>query len=414
MTRKLNIWLVAIGENLPLEKKNRKQRTSILADKLMENNHEVLWWTSAFNHYQKKWLFKGDTTLKINNLTIKALKGVGYKKNVSIRRLVDHRLISWKFRKIAPKMSSPDVVIASTPSHDLAYEAVRFSRENDIPVLVDIRDEWPDLFLNVFPKICRRFIRILLTHDFQMIKKALSMADGLVAMMDSLLEWGLNYVEREKNSNDRVFYLGDKRKSVDIKEEEKYGFLNSIKEKFVVAFVGTFVQSNNPSILIDCAEKLRDRPVHFVLAGNGELFNQIKKKAAPLPNVLLPGWLNQNEMAVLLKNSHVGVCPTTKARKAFPNKAFSYLSAGLPIISAFHGDIKETIEKYQIGFYYQPNDKDALINWIKKLYEDQGLYKKMAENARKVFDEMFDADKIYASYAEHIEKIAEMRQIIKR
>ena len=87
------------------------------------------------------------------------------------------------------------------------------------------------------------------------------------------------------------------------------------------------------------------------------------------------------------------------------NKAYSYLSAGLPIISAFQGDLKEVIEKYQIGFYYPPNDVDALVNCIKKLYEEE-LYKQMSENARRVFEEMYDANKIYEEYVEHIERIA--------
>jgi len=85
---------------------------------------------------------------------------------------------------------------------------------------------------------------------------------------------------------------------------------------------------------------------------------------------------------------------------------FLYLSAGLPVISAFQGDSKEIIEKYQIGFYYPPNDVGALNECIIKLYKDQVLYKRMSENAKKIFKEMFDADKIYEEYAEHVERVA--------
>jgi len=44
------------------------------------------------------------------------------------------------------------------------------------------------------------------------------------------------------------------------------------------------------------------------------------------------------------------------------------------------------------------------VNCIKRLYEDSVLHKKMSKNACRIFDEMFDADKIYEEYAEHIEK----------
>lgn len=46
----MNIWLIQIGEILPLEEKAKKMRTALLADKLVERGYSVLWWTSAFDH----------------------------------------------------------------------------------------------------------------------------------------------------------------------------------------------------------------------------------------------------------------------------------------------------------------------------------------------------------------------------
>lgn len=43
---------------------------------------------------------------------------------------------------------------------------------------------------------------------------------------------------------------------------------------------------------------------------------------------------------------------------------------------------------------------------IKDFMTDKGLYAKMSANVQKVFEEMFDADKIYEKYAEHIERVA--------
>ena len=380
-------------------------RTAILADKLIKRGHNILWWASAFDHIKKEKIFKKDTELTVKrSLKIFALKGTGYKKNVSISRYVDHRIIARKFKKLAPRMPRPDIIITSMPPHDLAYEAVLFSKRNNIPVFVDIRDEWPDLFLSIVSQKYQKIVKLLLFKDFKMLKKVMFMADGLIAMMDSLLAWGLRYAERSKTSKDRVFYLGSKGNAVNNKSMTKHSFLQGIENKFIVVFVGTFVKNNDPSILIDCAKKLLDKNIHFVMAGDGELFNKIRKKASELSNISMPGWLNQAEISNLLQNSHVGVCLTPQIRDAFPNKAFTYLSAGLPLISAFQGNLKEIIEKYHIGFYYPPNDLDALVNCITRLYEDTALHKEMSKNACRIFNEMFDADKIYEEYAEHIEK----------
>ena len=404
----MNIWLIQIAEPLPITTGVCKMSTALLADRLIERGHSVLWWTSAFGHLEKKWIFRTDTDLNVkNSFKIKALKGVGYKKNISMSRFVDHRIIARKFRRLAPKMPKPDIIITSMPPHNLAFEVVMFAKDNNIPVLVDIRDEWPDLFLNHVPRKLQRLAKIALFREFSIIKKTMQNADGLIAMMNPLLEWGLDYAKRGKTWRDRVFYLGHKRSIARTNESDKIlKLIDNLNQKFAVVFIGTFGHNNNPSILIDCARELIDKNIYFVLAGDGGLFSEIKRKSSNLPNVALPGWLKQSEINTLLEYSDVGVCPTTQIRNSFPNKAFVYLSAGLPILSAWQGDLKKIIEEYQIGFYYPPNDVDALVGCIQKLYDAPTLHKKMSENAIRVFTEMFDADKIYEEYSKHIENIA--------
>ena len=405
----MTIWLVTIGEILPIDSKEKKQRTALLADTLWKKGHNILWWTSAFNHFKKEWLFKKDTMFEISEgYKIFALKGSGYKKNISLSRFIDHRIIAWKFKKFASRIPKPDIIVVSMPPHDLAYEAAVFAKKNDIPVLVDIRDPWPDIFLNHIPKIFHVLARVILYKDFQMIKKTMQMVDGLIAVTNTFLEWGLRYARRQRNSYDKLYYLGYKRPHIsDIsKAEEKFlPILGNLKDKFIVFFVGTIAFYHNPSILLKVAKRLNNNDIHFVIAGDGELLSELKEASRNLQGVTLTGWLNQNEIEFWLGKANIGICPTTNEIDLFPNKVFTYLSAGLPIISAFQGDLKEIIEKYQIGFYYPPNDVDALVDCIMKLYNNPDLYKRMSENAKRVFDEMFDADKIYNDYAEHIEKV---------
>lgn len=403
----MNIWLLQTGESLPIENGIHKMRTAVLADKLVERGHNVLWWASAFDHFKKNWVFKEDTELDLKDaLKIKAIKSTGYKKNISFSRFIDHRITARKFRKMAPQKPKPDIIITSMPPHDLAYESVAFAKKNKIPVLVDIRDLWPDLFLDSIPKKLQKLIKIPLYKDFKMVKKTMQMADGLIAVTNTFLEWGLKYAEREKTLKDKVIYLGYKRNLHSNNNPNKIKkMIDILKNKFVVTFIGTFATYHNPSILVDCAKKLSQIDINFVLAGDGEFFNEINKVASKMKNVILTGWLNQDEITALLKYSDVGICPTTKTIDLFPNKTFAYFSAGLPVISAFQGNLKEIMGKYQIGFYYPPNDVDTLVSCIKRLYEDKKLYQKMSENAIRVFNEMFDADKIYEEYVDHIEMV---------
>lgn len=405
----MNIWLLKIGEAIPLEAGVRKLRTVMLAETLVSRGHSVVWWTSSFDHFKKDWVFRRDEEIELKKgFKVRALKGFGYNKNVCLSRIIDHRLISRKFKMYANASPKPDLIVAALPAYDLAYEACKYARRHNIPFVVDIRDQWPDLFLKYFPSKFKMFGKALLHWEFKMCRYVLRNSDAILAMMNTLLEWGVENGGRKKTDLDRVFYLGykplerGKTSTKEIKEIDK-----KLKGKFVVTFVGTFNDSHNPELMIDCAAQLKDQNIIFIIAGNGQYFEKINAKASLMNNVLLPGWLDQIEVTTLLEKSHVGICPTGLGSNAdfFPNKAFSYLSAGLPVLSAFQGDLKDVINEHGIGFWYSSKDADALTAHIQKLYEDSKLYEAMSGSARRIFNRMFHADRIYEDYAKHLENI---------
>jgi glycosyltransferase involved in cell wall biosynthesis len=407
----MNVWLLQIGESVPIDNSARKLRTAMLADKIVERGHNVIWWASAFDHFKKDWVFKNCSEVTVGKgITVFALGGIGYKKNISLSRFVDHRIIATQFRRSVQRYSAPDIIVASMPSYDLAYEAVMFGQKNNIPTIIDIRDQWPDLFIENIPAAFRNIARIVLRNDFQMLKKAITAADSLVSMMETLLKWGLTYAGRERSSRDRVFYLGYKRASNIVGSADNIAdMLNELKGKFVVTFIGTFSTYHNPSVLVEIAREFAENNVCFVLAGDGELFQEIKKRAASLKNIFFPGWLNQDEISTLLQHSHVGVCPSGHAnnKNFFPNKVFMYFSESLPILSAFQGEIAEIIEKFQVGYTY--NSTEEFVRGLRNLYYDSVLYNRMKTNVTHLYNSQCDADKIYSDYAEHIENLAERR-----
>ncbi|MBU0763032.1 MAG: glycosyltransferase family 4 protein [Candidatus Altiarchaeota archaeon] len=404
----LKIWLLQLGEPSPLQEDNVRLRTTLLAEKLADRGHKVLMWSSAFEHARKQWLVDGDEVKKVKNYEIYFLKGLGYRRNFSILRFLDHRLIAWKFRRVSSKMEKPDLIVASLPTYDLAYEAVEFSRKNNLPVVVDLRDKWPDIMLEYVPPFLRVLFRVALYFEFRMVQRCIRDADALVAMMRLLLGWGLKYAKREKTDRDRVFYLGCSKPDEGEKESENISsLLGSIKGKFVVAYVGSFSKANDPTVIVDSAREMGGDRVCYVLAGDGELFDKVKKRSEGLPNVFFTGWLAKDEIYSLLKNSDVGVC--APAGEFFPNKAFTYMSYGLPLLSSCDGELRDVIEKNVMGLYFSQNDFRQLTKHIKTLVADKILHQRMSTNSKRVFDERFDADIIYSEYAGYLESVVQSK-----
>jgi glycosyltransferase involved in cell wall biosynthesis len=55
---------------------------------------------------------------------------------------------------------------------------------------------------------------------------------------------------------------------------------------------------------------------------------------------------------------------------ALPNKVFEYLAAGLPIVCAHHPEVKRLIDKYQVGFCFDPEDVSSIARAIDLLAGD--------------------------------------------
>jgi glycosyltransferase involved in cell wall biosynthesis len=406
----MNLWLLQTGEPLPLAPEVRKMRTGLLAEILLNRSHRLRWWASAFEHQRKFMQFDTDQELTIgNNMIYQILKGCGYKKNISLTRYIDHRLIARKFRILSRRLESPDGIVASLPCHHLAYEAVQFAREKNIPIIVDVRDLWPDTFLEFFSGNAGKKIgKIILSQDFFRVRDLLARCDGISAMSKSVLDWAIRKAGRPKTPRDRLFYMGYKKTNGDSGKFPTC--LKGRESQKLAVYIGTFGHSYELALILRTAKILQDKgnsDICFVLAGTGDQEEVLRRGASDLSNVVLTGWIDSNEIIGLLQRAWVGLIPCRSVSGAIPNKVFEYLSEGLPLISSLEGEMAEAIEKFALGVNYRPGDLHGLLDAIGKLIDNPGRRKQIAENAVSYFHENGNADQIYSKFAEHVEDVVE-------
>jgi len=375
----LRIWLIQHGEPPPTLIDSGAFRTARLSRELAARGHDVTYWTSSFWHHKKILYCEDNRVETVDGYKLRILHAGKYDSNHSIQRYMHHKKMARLFAEESRKLEKPDVIVAALPIHYCALEAVKYAMEVHVPVIVDIRNYWPDNFLLLFPKRLEWLGRLFFWNDFQVTKQALKNATSLVSMMGQLLDWGLaQYAGRHRGPDDQVFFLGGDKLDTSTNADALTLFpeiVERIDERFVVSYVGSFSHFNHPMVIIEAAKRLKSMGFEdqflFLLAGAGDYHDTCVSAAAELNNVLFPGWVETKQISALNTVSSVGVVPSIE-EYTFPNKVFSYLGSGLPILSSAKGDLKDLLAEHNAGYYFDILDPLDLANRLLELSQLDG------------------------------------------
>lgn len=412
----MKVWIITVGEPLPIEAgQERLLRAGILSKMLAEGGHDVTWWTSTFLHMKKGHVVDQDCVVEVQSgLRLKLLRGLAYDRNISIRRLMDHWILGRKFARQAARETKPDIILSAFPTIELSLEAVRYGQRAGVPVILDVRDLWPDIFLHLVPRRTTSLVRVMLSPYFSMTRQAFKAASAVVGISEGFVNWGVRRAERPRNPHDRAFPMGyPAREPAEkaINEARLFwrdrGVVGS--GVFRVAFTGNIGRQFEFEPIVEVARRLSDEPVQFVICGSGNFFDQLGRLSQGLPNIILPGWIGSAEIWELMRMSQAGLAPY-HAEESFtlslPNKPLEYFSAGLPVISSLPGALQELLDINQCGWTYPNNDADGLEAIVRRLMNDHDLQKRAGDNALRLFQSRFSAEQVYGEMIEYLSELS--------
>ncbi len=410
----MRIWLVTAGEPLPLFGSTaRLHRTGMLAEALRARGHTVLWWTSTVNHFTKTFFTKDNRRLEAApGLQIQFLHGCLYTRNVSVARFRNHVQIARQLRVLSAGEAPPDIILSSYPTIELCDEAVQYGTRHSVPVLLDVRDLWPDEMAARLPAPVRPLAPTLLWPMYRSARRALSGASGIVAISNTYMSWARQFGRRSPAPGDLCVPFGyppaDDARPIPDEVATKLVSAGVDASRRIAWFCGTFVGSIDLGTVIEAARQLAGRSdLQFVLTGSGEKDALWREQARGLPNVVFTGWAGRDEIAWLSRHAWVGLGAYKRdAKMSLPNKLFEYMSAGLPILSCLEGEARELIEHHDIGLSYQAGSSEHLAVRLQELAAGESLRARLAANANALFQERFNAEIVYRRYCEHLERCA--------
>lgn len=403
-----------LGEPIPgLDGDTREWRCGVLARTLVERGHRVTFWASTFSHALRRHRFTGSKVVDLESgVRVRLLRGPGYRKSNSIKRLLHHAVVATAFERQALCLERPDLIFCCLPTLELAEKSVLYGKRVGAPVIVDIRDLWPDHYLTLVPKLLRSAFRLALQSEFDRAKRSLGGATGITAISKSFLNWGLQYAGRTQRPADGVFPLGYP--SADSSEAQTVGGIareiasqfGFSEGQFLVIFVGTFSPSFNFETVFEAARLLGGDGVRFVMVGGGDAEASLRLRGEGLANVTFTGWLDRLSVRAVLSLSAVGLAPYRKGvSMTLPNKPFEYMAAGIPILSSLEGELKELVSAEGIGLNYEAGDASSLVEAVRYFASSHSACLEMGGRARKLFEREYNYEALYPRLARHLEEV---------
>ncbi len=158
------VWILQTGEPLNCDGGQlRPMRAINLSKVLVSKGHKVEIISTRFFHQEKRFR-KNIKNKNIDGIIETLIDSPGYKSNISFGRIIDHHILSFNLLlNLLKRKDKPDIMFVGFPPIEWSLVAVFYSYFKSIPIVLDVKDLWPNIFwdkeeINSFKK---EFIKFL-------------------------------------------------------------------------------------------------------------------------------------------------------------------------------------------------------------------------------------------------------------
>lgn len=283
-----------------------------------------------------------------------------------------------------------DVVWATSPTLFQALAATLVAKLKRKPLLLEIRDMWPDALVDIGALKNPIAIRLARGLARWLYRQATVIVINSPGFRPQLLKEGApeGKIHLVPNGVDTRMFLPEDRGE---EGRARFGWT----DRFVCLYSGAHGMANDLDTLLETARQLEPLPqVLIALMGDGPEKKRLQAKAQEmgLRNIEFIPAQPKKAMADMLAASDCCIAhlvPSKMQAMVYPNKVFDYMAAGRPTVLGIGGVIREVIEAAGGGLPVAPGDAPGLAAAIRTLAEDPQLGRKMGMDARRYVEEHF-------------------------
>ncbi|MEX2595730.1 MAG: glycosyltransferase family 4 protein [Salibacteraceae bacterium] len=293
-------------------------------------------------------------------------------------------------------LTRSDIFFISSPPFTIAFMAVLACKIKGTPYIFDVRDEYPEVYFTeglIDPDyLIGRWLKSVEKWIYRNSYKTITVTKRIVKKL--------------------VIKSGDLNKIYLLRN----GFAGNIKpvktlslNPFIVLFHGNMGKFQQPELICKVAQLCHNAklPIEFWVYGWGNRSEIILEGQKSIPNLKHRGELTHQKMPEIITQASIGISfqgNTEISRNSFPSKVMEFIGTGIPVIVTPVSEAGDFVEKYGVGFQFEPDQAQLIFDCIKRLFENpeemNAINKKAlsvnTELSRKVLSERFVEAVLYS------------------
>lgn len=295
------------------------------------------------------------------------------------------------------RLGSLDVVVVSSPTFFSIFSAWVIARIKKASFVVEVRDLWPAIFVELGVLTNRVIIRLLERLELWSYRQA----DAVVAVSEgfrtNIVQRGISSlkVHTIKNGVDLTLFASTSASSAVRRELGPSGGC-------LVLYIGAHGISHGLEDILEAAALLEGEAVHFALVGEGATKEALlgKRDEMQLSNVtMLPG-VPRERVLSLIAAADVCLVPLRDVplfKTFIPSKIFEFLGAKKAVVGSVAGEAAEIL-KAAGAVVVPPGDSKAIASAVLELSEDAPRRHRMGKHGRSYVEQNFDRRRLAANY----------------
>jgi glycosyltransferase involved in cell wall biosynthesis len=302
-----------------------------------------------------------------------------------------------------------DVIIATSPQLLVGLTGWWLGRSKSIPWILEVRDLWPDSItasgVGKQASFLTRSLRALSGFLYHSCDHVVVVTP---AFKDELITKWKVYSEKisvVENGVETDLFMphGDT-------DEVKSAM--GLNGRFVVSCIGTLGLAHGLSIVLQVAAQLRNGfpEILFLFVGEGADKKRLieASRYQGLDNIRFQPQQPRENIPAIIRASDLCLVLLKKAdvfKTVIPTKMLEFMACGRPVILGVDGQAHQLIEKAQAGVFIEPENPEALIKALIRLYHDADLRETLGHNGRQYILDHLSREQTAKVYTSVLEKL---------